>query len=73
MKKIREKFGIDKDKNISKQAAARLMLDYIQLVETDTSQSGFTAAPVDDNLFLWHVKMFGFHDEKQFTEDLKKI
>jgi len=72
MRKIREKFGIDKDKNISKQAAARLMLDYIQLVETDTSKSGFSAAPFEDNLFVWHVKMFGFHDEKQFTEDLKK-
>jgi len=73
MRKIREKFGIDKDKNISKQAAARLMLDYIQLVETDTSKSGFSAAPFEDNLFVWHVKMFGFQDEKQFTEDLKKI
>jgi len=47
------------------------MLDYLQLVENDTSSLGFTAFPYNDNLFIWHVKMFGFENEKNFNQDLK--
>jgi len=72
LKNIDEKFGISSNKKISKKAASRLMLDYLQLVETDTSSSGFSASPYNNDLFTWHVKMFGFENEEDFTKDLKQ-
>jgi len=65
-------FLLAKIKIFQKKAASRLMLDYLQLVENDTSSLGFTALPYNEDLFVWHVKMFGFENESEFTEDLKK-
>lgn len=47
------------------------MRDYLQLVETDTSKLGFSAAPIGDDLFSWHVKMFDFRGP--LAQDMKKL
>jgi len=33
---------------------------------------GFTAELVDDNLYEWHIKCFGFDPDSQLASDLKK-
>jgi ubiquitin-conjugating enzyme E2 Q len=61
-------------------AIQRLIKDYLSVCKMDTQKLGYKAEPVDKNLFVWHVKMFGFKgsnkkddiDEKNIADDLTK-
>lgn len=71
MKYIEDRFIKKSKRNVSKGAASRLMRDYLQLVETDTSKLGFTALPIGDDLFNWHVKMY--HFQGALAKDMKSL
>lgn len=62
-------------------AIQRLIKDYLTVCKTDSTKLGYKADPVNKNLFLWHVKFFGFKgsskkddiDEKNIHDDLQKF
>jgi len=73
MEKMKEKFNISKD--ASKQAVDRLMKDYFELCQTDHTKLGFSATPVNNDLFHWEIKLFDFDKTlcKDFINDLKSF
>jgi len=55
----------------SKAATERLFNDLSHLKKTDTKQLGFEASPIEDNLYKWEVKLFGFDEDGDLAKDLK--
>ncbi len=73
LEKLKEKF---KNNPKTQGAINRLMKDYLQLCKAkeETKKFGFSAEPVNDDLFHWHIKLFGF-DKKgdgQIAADLEQ-
>jgi len=76
LEKIRDKFKDNfKDKNASKVALDRLTKDYHLLQQSDLRKFGFSAEPVNGNLFEWEVRLWNFDGAecKAFNEELKKF
>eukprot|EP01126_Amoeba_proteus_P039302 TRINITY_DN4137_c0_g1_i9.p1 TRINITY_DN4137_c0_g1~~TRINITY_DN4137_c0_g1_i9.p1 ORF type:complete len:196 (+),score=32.29 TRINITY_DN4137_c0_g1_i9:64-588(+) len=46
----------------------RLHQEFSKILQTDTQVEGYTITLVEDNIYKWHVKLFGF--EGQLAEDL---
>lgn len=49
----------------SQDASSRLISELSLIKKAGAEKSGFSAAPVKKNLFLWEVKLFGFEGEKK--------
>ena len=47
------------------------MKDYIELCKSDHSDLGFSAQPIDNNLFKWEVRFFNF--EKSVCPECKNL
>jgi len=54
----------------SKQATQRLITDLNHFMKSDTSQYGVSAEPINENLYLWDVKFFGFEGNSDLGKDL---
>mmetsp|Transcript_5643 Transcript_5643/g.21248 ORF Transcript_5643/g.21248 Transcript_5643/m.21248 type:complete len:328 (-) Transcript_5643:278-1261(-) len=59
-------------KNAPAAAVNRLMKDYLVLTKQDTSQYGFSALPMDNDLFHWEIRLFGFDSKDPIDQDLQK-
>ena len=59
------------DSSSNKKAIDRLMKDYIELCKSDHSDLGFSAQPIDNNLFKWEVRFFNF--EKSVCPECKNL
>lgn len=57
-------------KSAPQAAINRLMKDFILLTKQDTSKYGFSATPIDNDLFHWEVKLFGFDPKEEIHSDL---
>jgi len=64
--KIQKKFMKNINKR-DKKSAQRIMSDYFEFQKID-KKSGFTAEPVENDIFLWNVKMY-FKDLKSVCKD----
>ena len=53
-------------------ASGILVNDLIKIMEEEASL-GFTATPVDDNIYKWTVKMRGFDPKSLIAEDLRTL
>jgi len=57
----------------SKTATDRLMKDLQAIMRSDSTQFGYEAGPLDDNLYLWEVKLFGFDPKSDLSKDFEKV
>jgi hypothetical protein len=46
----------------TKEATERILTEIQELKELNTKELGFSAAPSANDLYHWHVKLFGFGD-----------
>lgn len=53
-------------------AAGILTNDLVRIMENER-QIGFTAEPIDDNIYHWHVKIFDFDPQSELCQDLSVI
>ncbi|XP_062589719.1 uncharacterized protein LOC134251344 [Saccostrea cucullata] len=53
-------------------AAGILTNDLVRIMENE-KQIGFTAEPIDDNIYHWQVKIFNFDPESELSQDLSVI
>jgi ubiquitin-conjugating enzyme E2 Q len=56
----------------SKEATTRLVRDLNSIMKSDTKKFGYSAEPVQDNLYLWIVKFFGFEPNSDLAKDLER-
>eukprot|EP01122_Echinamoeba_exundans_P005527 TRINITY_DN15680_c0_g1_i1.p1 TRINITY_DN15680_c0_g1~~TRINITY_DN15680_c0_g1_i1.p1 ORF type:complete len:284 (-),score=61.51 TRINITY_DN15680_c0_g1_i1:213-1064(-) len=55
----------------STQGATQALLKlYKRLIDSKIDQEGYSVEPVDDNMYKWHVKLFGFDATTQIAQDL---
>jgi len=52
-------------------ATKRIFKELTKLSKLDSSEYGFEATPVDDNLYRWIVKLFGFGDTSAIGKNLE--
>eukprot|EP00455_Lapot_gusevi_P040400 TRINITY_DN4569_c0_g1_i1.p1 TRINITY_DN4569_c0_g1~~TRINITY_DN4569_c0_g1_i1.p1 ORF type:complete len:241 (-),score=92.17 TRINITY_DN4569_c0_g1_i1:83-742(-) len=57
----------------SQAATARLQKDLRHLLRHDISREGFSAIPVEDNLYHWKVEFFDFPNDCELYNDLKTL
>ena len=53
-------------------AAIRLIEDYNNILRADPKINGFTAEPIQNNLFVWSVHLFGFEKKTPIYNDMLK-
>ncbi|KAH0785344.1 Ubiquitin-conjugating enzyme family protein [Histomonas meleagridis] len=53
-------------------AAIRLIEDYNMILRSDPKVNGFTAEPIQNNLFVWTVHLFGFEKKTPIYDDIQK-
>jgi hypothetical protein len=41
-------------------------------MKSDASKLGFEASPINDNLYKWEVKLFGFDKDTDLAKDLEE-
>lgn len=73
VRQVREKARATKDFTSfggSVQATDRLMKEFRALMKRDTRPDGFEVQTVDDNLYEWDVKLYGFDPKDQLAKDL---
>jgi len=56
----------------SVQATDRLMKEFRSLMKKDTAKDGYVASLVDDNLYDWEVRIFGFDQKEPIGRDLEE-
>jgi len=56
----------------SKAATERLIKDLNQIMKGEGEKFGYSAEPVEDNLYLWEVHLFGFEKGTGLEKDLKE-
>eukprot|EP01087_Luapelamoeba_hula_P002699 TRINITY_DN1240_c0_g1_i1.p1 TRINITY_DN1240_c0_g1~~TRINITY_DN1240_c0_g1_i1.p1 ORF type:complete len:372 (-),score=110.32 TRINITY_DN1240_c0_g1_i1:52-1167(-) len=54
----------------TKEATERLMQELKELSKPEIAQHGFSVEPVNDNIYKWHVKLFGWDNDTQIKQDL---
>jgi len=57
----------------SKEATTRLVSDINSILKSDPSQFGYSAGPINDNLYIWSVKFFGFDPASPIGKDLERM
>lgn len=67
--------GTSKDTGIvpeayTKAATERLLKELKELRQPNVTKDGYSVAPVEDNIYKWHVKLFGWDDDAQIKQDL---
>lgn len=67
--------GTSKDTGIvpeahTKAATERLLKELKELRQPHVTKDGYSVAPVEDNIYKWHVKLFGWDDDAQIKQDL---
>jgi len=65
-----ERASAELGKKASKQATERLLTELRTLNSPETQQLGFQVSPLNDNLYQWRVRLFGFDDDAQIRQDL---
>eukprot|EP00698_Gefionella_okellyi_P003668 TRINITY_DN13433_c0_g1_i1.p1 TRINITY_DN13433_c0_g1~~TRINITY_DN13433_c0_g1_i1.p1 ORF type:complete len:362 (+),score=65.73 TRINITY_DN13433_c0_g1_i1:81-1166(+) len=56
----------------SVQATDRLMKEFRALMKKDTAKDGFLAGLIEDNLYDWEVRVFGFDQKEPLARDLEE-
>lgn len=56
----------------SVQATDRLMKEFRSLMKKDTAKDGYVASLVEDNLYEWEVRVFGFDPKEPIARDLEE-
>eukprot|EP01103_Thecamoeba_quadrilineata_P010332 TRINITY_DN2199_c0_g1_i1.p1 TRINITY_DN2199_c0_g1~~TRINITY_DN2199_c0_g1_i1.p1 ORF type:complete len:199 (-),score=25.79 TRINITY_DN2199_c0_g1_i1:77-673(-) len=56
----------------SSQATHRLKAELKQIYDSKPEIQGYSAAPIDDNLYNWKIKLFGF-DSTELDNDLNRL
>ncbi|ELR18414.1 Ubiquitinconjugating enzyme subfamily protein [Acanthamoeba castellanii str. Neff] len=54
----------------TKAATERLLKELKELRQPNVTKDGYSVAPVEDNIYKWHVKLFGWDDDAQIKQDL---
>lgn len=54
-------------------ATQRLMSELELISKSNPEASGFSVEPIDDDLYQWEIKLFGFEDGEPLAKDLKKV
>jgi len=54
----------------TKAATERLLKELKELRKEDVANDGLSVQPIGDNLYKWHVKLFGWDQGAQIKEDL---
>jgi len=57
----------------SKEATTRLVSDINGILKGDPSKFGYSAGPINDNLYIWSVKFSGFDVKSAIGKDLEKM
>eukprot|EP01129_Flabellula_baltica_P005290 TRINITY_DN1902_c0_g1_i1.p1 TRINITY_DN1902_c0_g1~~TRINITY_DN1902_c0_g1_i1.p1 ORF type:complete len:333 (-),score=56.25 TRINITY_DN1902_c0_g1_i1:306-1304(-) len=65
-------------KNITKttgsiQGTQRIVSELTNILNSDTNQNGYSVEPIDDNLYHWEVRFFGFEDSGLFADDMNRM
>jgi len=56
----------------SSQATQRLLAELKQIMNSDPKKHGYSVKPINDNLYFWKIKMFGFDEKEPFGSDVAK-
>eukprot|EP01100_Stratorugosa_tubuloviscum_P002567 TRINITY_DN1605_c0_g1_i1.p1 TRINITY_DN1605_c0_g1~~TRINITY_DN1605_c0_g1_i1.p1 ORF type:complete len:310 (+),score=123.67 TRINITY_DN1605_c0_g1_i1:69-998(+) len=57
----------------NKQGNEALMRELRVLLSDDTKKFGYSATPLGDNIYHWHIKLFGFDKGTPLQKDLEKL
>eukprot|EP01112_Ceratiomyxa_fruticulosa_P007796 TRINITY_DN2029_c0_g1_i1.p1 TRINITY_DN2029_c0_g1~~TRINITY_DN2029_c0_g1_i1.p1 ORF type:complete len:333 (-),score=37.11 TRINITY_DN2029_c0_g1_i1:132-1130(-) len=63
--------GSLKPKTGGKQATERLHQELRLILKSNPKTQGYEVQPIDDNLYHWEIKLFGFEDHLPIAQDLK--
>ncbi|PRP85662.1 hypothetical protein PROFUN_06496 [Planoprotostelium fungivorum] len=75
VKEFSPNYSSDKKSMFKSQASGtateRLMSELKQIMNSDSEKNGFTAEPIDDNLYQWEICLFNF--DSPMKEDMKQL
>jgi len=54
----------------SQKATETLLKIWKEICKASPDKEGFSVAPVDDNMYKWHVRLFGWDEGSQIKEDM---
>jgi len=57
----------------SGQATQRLYSELKHILDSNPEKSGYSVEPIDDNLYLWELKLFNFDPEEPLAKDLRAL
>ena len=60
------------DFKVSDEAGHRLLQDYRTIKYSNTDELGFTAVPINFNIFHWQIKIFKFDEKSEMYKDLQE-
>lgn len=60
-------------KGVRHDATQRLMSELELIAKSEPEKSGYSVDVIDDDLYAWEIKFFGFDDSEPLAADLKKV
>jgi len=57
----------------SAKATERIHQELAHILKSNPKQQGYSVSPIDDNMYLWELKMFGFEKTELIQQDLAKL
>jgi len=58
--------------NASGKATERLMSELKHIMAADPDKNGYSAEPIDDDLYTWEIRLFNFDSETPLAADMKR-
>jgi len=53
--------------------AERIMSEFKHILASNPEKNGYSVEPVDDNMYLWEIKLFDFDPKDPIAQDMKKM
>jgi ubiquitin-protein ligase len=60
-------------RHVRHDATQRLMAELEHIAKADPKTNGFSVEPIDDNLFHWQIRFFGFDSTEPLAHDLAHV
>jgi baculoviral IAP repeat-containing protein 6 len=73
MKKDSKEERVEKQQIFTSTASSGILTNDLLAIMKDSKKLGYSAEPIDDNIYHWKVLMFGFKPDSNIAKDLKSL